>query len=84
VLELCQLHQRPPVGSAEYMQLSRRQLQNNKKAITDALNDFISGKTSQVFTETMLSTYGLSVETIKRLLSDAGDGRIDDPDLKDG
>jgi len=73
----------PPAGSAEYMQLSRRQLQNNRKAITDALNDLISGTRSVAFTEAMLATFGLSPETVKKLVQDASDGRIDDPDLKE-
>ena len=64
-------------GTGEMSSLSRRQFQNNSKAITDILDQFIDGTVSESRTRVMLSGLGISTGNIDALITDASDGTVD-------
>lgn len=70
-------------GGAEFGNTTRRQLTNNMKATQDALEAFQSGK-SEAYTQTILESLGWSPERAKKLIDDARDGTIDDPEVTGG
>lgn len=68
--------------SAEFGGLSRRQWQNNVKAIRDILSGLIAGTTTATAADTMLQSLGLSAEKSQALIQDAQDNQqVDDPAL---
>lgn len=58
------------IPTGEFSGLSRRQLQNNSKAIDDALNKLSSGEWSETRTRLFLSSVGLNDRTIRELLDE--------------
>jgi hypothetical protein len=71
------------LGAGEYKEVSRQQWSRNRKAINDVLGELIAGTMSQVMAEVMLGGLGLSSASVKALIDDALDGRIDAPELKE-
>jgi len=71
-------------GGGEFSDTSRLQWKRNISAIRDVLNDVISGKNSDVMAQTLLESLGLSSDRADKLIQDAKDGSIDDPDIAAG
>lgn len=66
-------------GTGEWMGLSRRQLTNNRKALTDVLNGLADGSMSEALARAQLSMIGLAPENIDAIVADATDGEVSNP-----
>jgi len=77
----------PPVASSsptgEFGDISRLQWKRNLKAIQDVLMGVIEGTMTDVLAVESLQTLGLPPDRAQRLIDDAHDGRIDDPEVMD-
>lgn len=69
-------------ANADFGGLSRLQWTRNRRAISDVLDDVVSGKSSDLAAQTMLESLGLSPEKAAALIADAHDGSVDDPAMK--
>ncbi|TXH50111.1 MAG: phage portal protein [Desulfurellales bacterium] len=70
-----------PVG--EMANLSRRQFTNNVKAIREILDGVVDGSTPEFIALNLLLSLGLPEARARALVTDALDGRVDDPELAD-
>lgn len=61
---------RPPSTRSEFKQLSRRQLQNNIKAVKDMRREVLSGETTRDMAIEVLQSIGIDYDRAERLLSD--------------
>lgn len=71
-----------PAASGEFGSLGRRQWQNNIKAIRDVLGDVTSGAVTDAMAKELLQSLGLPPERADALITDAKDGTVDDPEIK--
>jgi hypothetical protein len=69
--------------SGEYTAINQRAFNNNLKRIKTTLQQLITGEISKVFAEQIFSSIGLPDERAAKLIADAVDGRIDDPELQE-
>jgi capsid protein len=70
-------------ATGEYKEVTRQQWNRNRKAINDVLSELIAGTMSQVMAEVMLGGLGLSPTSVKALIEDTLDGKVDAPELKE-
>jgi hypothetical protein len=61
------------------MGLTRLQLKNNRKALTDILNGLADKSLSPVIASAQLSMIGLKQANIDAIVADASDGQVDNP-----
>jgi hypothetical protein len=66
-------------GTAEWMGLTRLQLKNNRKALTDILNGLADKSLSPVIASAQLSMIGLKQANIDAIVADASDGTVNNP-----
>jgi lambda family phage portal protein len=71
-------------SSGEYSGLGRREWANNVKAIDDVLRGLTQKTMSETKARVFLSSLGMPDDKIEALITDARDGRIDNPEVLNG